>query len=142
MISRVFIFCIVVIVGCQSKNVSNLPTIKASREEAVVIGKLLDINQDVPKGNSCGSVNCFGKIQIEEVKETGQDFTKNFEQEKPVIAYFTYGLDGADSNTHQGLQIVLEKLKQNDKIIATLRQVGDIDSNKLYQVDLYKKLKK
>jgi len=130
-----------VTVGCQGNKVSNLPTIKASREEAVVIGKIVQFENNVAQETNCGNEHCFAKIDIEKVQETGQEFTKNFEYKKPILAYFTYGTDGADGKTHEGLQDELEALKQNDKIIATVKLVGELNSEKLYQVDLYKKLK-
>jgi len=141
MIARIFIFCLLLIMGCKSNQVSNLSAIKASRDEAVVIGKLMQFEDSPAEGANCGSEHCFGKIEIEKVQETGQDFTKNFEQEKPIYAYFTFGADGADSSTHNGLKYELVALKQNDKIIATLKLVGEMNSEKLYQVDLYRKLK-
>ena len=141
MVSRIFMLCLIVIVGCQNNKVSNLPTIKASREEAVVIGKIVQFENNVAKESNCGNEHCFAKIKIEKVQETGEEFTKNFEYEKPILAYFTFGTDGADGKTHEGLQDELETLKQNDKIIATIKLVGELNSEKLYQVDLYKKLK-
>ena len=141
MVSRIFILCFIVILGCQSNQVSKLPTIKASRDEAVVIGTLLQFEESVTEGINCGNKHCYAKIQVEQVKETGQYFTKNFEQGKPILAYFAYGTDGADSNTHKGLQEVFVALKQSDKIIATIKLVGEVNSEKLYQVDLYEKLK-
>jgi hypothetical protein len=141
MVSRIFILCFIVIVGCQSNQASKLPTMKASRDEAVVIGKLLQFEESIPKGIDCGNKHCYAKIQVEKVKETGQDFTKNFEQEKPILAYFTYGADGADSTTHKGLREVFVALKKSDKIIATIKLVGEVNKEKLYQVDLYKNLK-
>lgn len=132
---------IMVVFSCKNTQTSNLPSLNASRDEAVINGTLLSFLHDSVEGVNCGNEHCYGKIKVNSVEQVGQDFTKNFNTEEPIMVYFSFGADGADSSTHKGLEYVLDILNPNDNVMATIKLVGELNSQKLYQVDLYQKIK-
>ncbi len=135
------LFSTIFFCSCAATSLKNAPEIKASADEAVVKATVIDY-KELPTGKAnCGSTHCFALVQIDSVIEVGKGFPLSFDAKQPILAFFSFGLDGADSTTHNGLNYTLEKIKSNNRFISTLKPVDKVEGQQVYQVDLYKKLR-
>ncbi len=126
--------------GCESTKSTNLPEIKASRNEAVVVAQVDLQVGELENNTGCGSSSCMAYLKISEVKELGQSYQNDLKVGDKILTYFSFGTNGADSTTHTGLMYDLPKLKTGTRISAVIEPTGEVKGEMVYTVSLYTKL--